>query len=83
MYLHVVPWEQVFGPPLASLRHGRWKWHSLFMGPEPPELALLALELEEAELLGLPGGEERGEPGGVLPGLPLRPCRLGFGQLDA
>ena len=38
------------------------------MGPEPPELALLALELEEAELLGLPGGEERGEPGGALPG---------------
>ncbi len=53
------------------------------MGPEPPELALLALELDEVELLGLPGGEERGEPGVVLPGLPLRPCRLGFGQLDA
>ena len=50
------------------------------MGPEP---ALLALEPDEAELLGLPGGEERGEPGGVLPGLPMRPCRLGFGQLDA
>ena len=51
------------------------------MGPEPPELALLALEMEEAELLGLPGVEERGEPGGVLPGLPR--CCLGFGHLFA
>ena len=47
-----------------------------------PDLALLAAE-PDWELLGLPGGEERGEPGGVLPGLPLRPCRLGCGQLDA
>ena len=52
------------------------------MGPEPPEFALLALELDEAELLGLPGGEGLREPGGVLPGLPL-PCRLGFGHLFA
>ena len=80
MYLHVVPWEQVFGPPLASLRHGRWKWQSLFMEPEP---VLLPLELEEAlllGLLGLPGGEDRGEPGGVLPGLPRF---LGCGHLFA
>ena len=50
------------------------------MGPDP---ALLAAEPDELALLGVPGGEERGEAGGVLPGLPLRPCRLGFGQLDA
>ena len=48
--------------------------------PEPPEFALLELELDEAELLGLRGGEERGEAGGELPGL-LR-C-LGFGHLFA
>ena len=48
------------------------------MGPEP---ALLALELDEAELLGLPGGEELREPGEEFPGLPLP--FFGFGHLFA
>ena len=48
------------------------------MGPEP---ALLALELDEAELLVVPGGEEAREPGGELPGLHLP--FLGFGHLFA
>ncbi len=50
------------------------------MGPEP---ALLAADPDEWELWGKPGGEERGEPGGVFPGLPLRPDRFGCGQSDA
>ena len=78
MYLHVVPWVQVFGPPLASLRHRRWKWHNLFMGPEPPELALLFLELEEAEILGLPGG---GRPRRGRWGVTRAPSLLGMWAL--